>query len=209
MRHAAAGTRLVSLANINPRASDLPSLRCEQVQLWCCMATEISRRSFFRGTIDHTPMVVMRPPGAVGQSFQTLCRDCDACRHTCPEHVISMDAEGRPVLNFAEAHCTFCGTCAEVCPTGALVHREPTSSNWRACIEDTCWSMNGVSCRMCQDACPESAIRFQLKVGGRAEPAIDVGACTGCGACSTVCPATSVSFFELPQEQDFAEEDVA
>ena len=39
--------------------------------------------------------------------------------------------------------------------------------------------------------------------------AIDLDKCTGCGACSTVCPATSVSFFELPQEQDFAEEDVA
>ena len=170
------------------------------------MATEISRRGFLRGNIDYYPVAAMRPLGAVDGSFKKLCKDCDTCRNACPEQVISMDADGRPILNFAETHCTFCGTCAEVCPTGALVHREATSFNWRACIEDTCWSMNGVSCRMCQDTCPESAIRFQLMVGGRAEPAINVDACTGCGACSTVCPAASVSFFELPQD---LEEDVA
>lgn len=162
------------------------------------MATEVNRRSFLTGALRRKTADVMRPPGAVDGSFEALCSDCDLCQKLCPESVIAMDPAGQPVLDFSEGHCTFCGSCIEACPTGALAGDAALNRNWRAKIEGHCWSMNALSCRMCQDSCPENAIRFQLKLGGKADPSIDVEACTGCGACRTVCPANAVEFYSLP-----------
>jgi len=185
-----------------PRVERLLDLNsAKKLILGVAMATDISRRSFLRGDLDHEQTAVMRPPGATGQSFETLCETCDACQRVCPEKVIAMDADGRPVLDFAQAYCTMCGKCAEACPTGALIAGMATVSNWRARIDETCWSMNGISCRMCQDTCPASAIRFHLRAGGLAEPEIDVDVCSGCGGCSMVCPTGAVSFFRLPEDR--------
>lgn len=148
----------------------------------------------------------MRPPGADFGQFQNLCTQCGDCTKSCPETVIWIDANGYPTLDFSDGHCTFCGACAEACPTEALIAANAVTSPWRAKVEPTCWSLNGVTCRMCQDACDGSAIRFQLMTGGRAQPMIELEACTGCGACSTVCPAEAISFFE---DQQFQREDVA
>ena len=69
---------------------------------------------------------------------------------------------------------------------------------WRAKPNPSCMSMNGVSCRICEDACGVGAIRFRLQTGGRAEPVIDQETCTGCGACAAVCPAHAVDFERRP-----------
>ena len=161
------------------------------------MATEFTRRGFLRGSQQATGGARMRPPGAHRSLFLERCKDCEICISACPEDVTSSDDAGRPVLDFAKGSCTFCGACAEVCPTGALLPHLIEQWPWRAAIDAQCFSLNGIACRSCQDACESRAIRFKLKTGGRAEPSIDLDACTGCGACATVCPARSIHFDEV------------
>ncbi len=166
------------------------------------MTSEISRRAFLGGSAGPVEDAAMRPPGADPKTFLTLCHDCDACHAVCPERVIAVDADSRPRLDLTSGVCTFCGACAEACPTGALQADRITDWPWRARIEDSCLSLKGVSCRSCQDACEENAIRFRLQTGGRAEPVLDTGRCTGCGACSTVCPVRAIGYarhVETPQ----------
>lgn len=170
------------------------------------MAMDMSRRSFLRGAQEHDVKEVIRPPGAHATAFLSLCQDCDACVDKCPENIIAMDPAGQPVVHFSESHCTFCGACAEACPTGALDLDQAKAWAWRAQIAPSCWSLNSISCRICQDACDHNAIAFRLLTGGRAEPSVAFDSCTGCGACSAVCPADAVAFV---QRQDLQKEHVA
>lgn len=43
-------------------------------------------------------------------------------------------------------------------------------------------------CKVCGDACPASAIKFQIDGKGVWHPVIDVAACVECGRCAEVCP---------------------
>ncbi len=51
-----------------------------------------------------------------------------------------------------------------------------------------CLSMNAIICRSCGESCDDEVIKFNLQLGGVAEPILDVEQCTGCGACFSVCP---------------------
>ncbi|WP_299949187.1 ferredoxin-type protein NapF [uncultured Ruegeria sp.] len=153
-----------------------------------------SRRAFLKGKVLRDEQTSIRPPGADTAEFLDLCTQCDECREACPEDIIKFDTQGWPVVQLDSGPCTFCGDCANACPTGALNPEHIADWPWRAKVAASCLSMNGVSCRICQDVCDHSAIRFQLQTGGRAEPVLDINSCTGCGACASACPAGSVSF---------------
>lgn len=56
-----------------------------------------------------------------------------------------------------------------------------------------CLSMNAVICRSCGESCDDEAIKFDLKLGGIAEPVLNDANCTGCGACFSVCPVQVIS----------------
>ncbi|WP_366870864.1 ferredoxin-type protein NapF [uncultured Ruegeria sp.] len=167
-------------------------------------APELNRRGFLRGEMLDAAQDrhIMRPPGAMSYDFERLCQDCTLCHDACPEGIIVADNKGRPVVSLAHSSCTFCGACAETCPTGALQSDAVTDWPWRASVAPTCFSLNGIACRSCQDACEVSAIRFQLMTGGRAEPLLDQMVCTGCGACASVCPADAVAFVHDTQQAD-------
>ncbi|MCR9086248.1 MAG: ferredoxin-type protein NapF [Rhodobacteraceae bacterium] len=165
------------------------------------MATQTSRRGFLRGVSLRDDSRAIRPPGAHPARFAELCTDCDLCVSECPENILSIDATGRPVLDPASGSCTFCGLCAEACPTGALSPDRIADWPWRAQVAPSCLSLNGVSCRSCQDACEADAIRFRLQIGGRAQPVLDTDACTGCGACASVCPAGAISLVRPKLQQ--------
>ena len=62
----------------------------------------------------------------------------------------------------------------------------------RARIAETCLAEAGVECRICGENCPTGAIRFRPRLGGVAQPQLDVAACTGCGACFAPCPTRAI-----------------
>ena len=165
------------------------------------MTTQHSRRDFLRGQPTRPSAPLMRPPGAQ-PGFSQLCNGCGACARACPEALIirhEIRHEGpaggsTPVVDFSKAACTFCGACAAACETGALRSEAVSDWPWRAVITDSCLSLNGISCRSCEDACAPRAIRFRLMTGGRAAPVLDTAQCTGCGACAATCPAGAVAF---------------
>lgn len=156
-----------------------------------------SRRSFLRGRVNEMSSRTMRPPGAQAD-FSCLCDGCGDCVMACPNGIIVCSVSNGPEVHFGNGACTFCQECVRACPTGALVAMEHPAWDWRAAVNTSCLSLNGVSCRACDDACDERAIGFRLMTGGRAAPEIDLSRCTGCGACAHVCPSSSIDF-NIPQ----------
>ncbi|MDK2981886.1 MAG: 2-oxoglutarate ferredoxin oxidoreductase subunit delta [Chloroflexota bacterium] len=61
---------------------------------------------------------------------ENLCKACELCVESCPQHVIGLNAEIITPRGFHPAHliqddCTGCGICALVCPEAAItVYRE-------------------------------------------------------------------------------------
>ncbi|MFA3916165.1 ferredoxin-type protein NapF [Ruegeria hyattellae] len=159
------------------------------------MSQQTSRRAFLSARILRQDSDAIRPPGAAVLGFGELCTKCGDCVPACPEGIITVDADGFPVVELNTGSCTFCGACARSCAADALVVERLSDWPWRAAIEGAaCLSIRGVSCRLCQDSCDHGAIRFRLQLGGRAEPKLDLDTCTGCGACAHVCPADAVTF---------------
>ena len=165
------------------------------------MSDALARRDLFRGRIAARPAPApLRPPTAVDEArFAALCDGCAACAPACAEGVIRLDRARRPVLQFLHGECSFCGACADACPTGALARTGARPWTARAAIAPGCLTLSGVACRSCGDACPESALRFVPRPGGRFLPVVLDDACTGCGACVSVCPADAVAVRPAPE----------
>ena len=165
------------------------------------MTVGLARRDLFRGRLARpAPIHGLRPPTAVSETrFRTLCDGCAACAPACPETVIRLDGERRPVLRFEHGECTFCGACADACDRHALVREGVRAWTARATLSGACLAVGGVHCRTCGDACPRSAIRFTPRRDGRWLPAVDETACDGCGACVAGCPVDAVAVVEHPQ----------
>lgn len=165
------------------------------------MAIAVARRDLFRGRFTVPAKAHgLRPPTAIGEAaFAAACDGCAACAPACPEKVIRLDRERRPVLQFLHGECTFCDLCADACPTGALVRDGARAWTARAAIDGKCLAAGGVHCRSCGDACDRAAVRFRPLPDGRWLPAID-DACNGCGACVAVCPVGAVAVAERARE---------
>lgn len=146
------------------------------------------RRAFLRGRFRETEQV--RPPGST-DDFHDLCTQCGDCARACPTGIILRDQDGFPVLDMRAGQCLFCDACAEACVPGAIL--PATEWPWRASVSSSCLSVQGVSCRSCEDQCDNSAIRFRPMLGGCAQPSVDLDACSGCGACIASCPAGAIS----------------
>jgi ferredoxin-type protein NapF len=165
------------------------------------MQTELNRADLIRGRFAGTTQA-LRPPYAIAEKqFVQLCDGCDDCRDACESDVIGFDAHGYPILLFGEAECTFCEACATACPTGALSLEEARPWNVLAHIKPSCLSLNGVTCRSCEEGCGDDAIQFKLMTGGRALPVPDPGRCTGCGKCAVVCPNQSIDMRSRQAEE--------
>jgi ferredoxin-type protein NapF len=59
-------------------------------------------------------------------------------------------------------------------------------------IGSACLSLNKVECRVCEDVCPEAAIRFKPQLGGGYQIFVEAQTCTSCGECLTVCPVGAI-----------------
>ena len=170
------------------------------------MSVALARRDLFRGRLGRPAEVrALRPPTARAEAaFRAACDGCLACVEACAEKVIRLDRDHRPILQFAHGECTFCGACADVCPTGALTRTEARPWTAKAEIGAKCLALGGVHCRSCGDACPNTAIRFAPRVDGRFLPALADGPCTGCGACVGVCPVGAVTIHDGPSREGAA-----
>jgi formate dehydrogenase beta subunit len=108
-------------------------LNCELQSLKQYLAEDelrVRRRSRLFGYTDSNPLFSHEPNKCV------LCGRCvRACRelrgvgvlyykHSHGETYIGVGADPEKDVSLAEAGCRFCGACAEVCPTGAVLDRE-------------------------------------------------------------------------------------
>ncbi len=64
-----------------------------------------------------------------------------------------------------------------------------TANRRVARVAGSCFSVQGVICRLCEMQCPEKAIRLISLCGGYARPQVSAERCTGCGECVTACPS--------------------
>ncbi|MBM7060693.1 ferredoxin-type protein NapF [Pseudomonas sp. UL073] len=148
----------------------------------------LARRAWFR-RLGGAP-VVRRPPWTASD-FTERCTRCNACLDACPEQVLIGGDGGFPQLELSHSGCSLCGDCASVCEAGVF-DLSRVAFAWHAQIDAHCLALAGIHCRSCEDACAARAIRFQLQLGGPAQPQLDPLACTGCGACLAPCPNQAI-----------------
>lgn len=163
----------------------------------------LSRRQILRGDI-RGKKAPKRPPWSVAEAlFVQICTRCDACLQACEEGVLYRGSGGYPEISFANAGCTFCGDCLKACEPEALSASHPAPSlawDYKAKINPSCMSVQGIVCRACGDACDTDAIRFHLQTGGRAIPEIELERCNGCGECYAICPSKAVEISSNPND---------
>ncbi len=171
----------------------------------------ITRMQLLRGDLQgkNKPF---RPPWAIPEEyFIDYCTRCDKCIDACFDELIIKGRGGYPQMDFTQGGCDFCEDCLNVCESNALIKVADNNSNntasdnsdssqaylppWhiKAMIDLTkCLSMNATICRSCGEVCEDEVIKFDLRLGGVAEPMLNTEQCTGCGSCFSVCPVQIV-----------------
>ncbi|WP_246540079.1 ferredoxin-type protein NapF [sulfur-oxidizing endosymbiont of Gigantopelta aegis] len=173
--------------------------------------TKITRMQLLRGDLKGEK-TLFRPPWALPEEyFIDYCTRCNKCVDACFDELIVKGRGGFPQMDFKRGGCDFCEDCLNICPDNAL-KKVPTNviekeflPPWqiKASIDlSNCLSMNATICRSCGESCDDEAINFTLKLGGIAEPELNVDACTGCGACFSVCPVQVISLRSIVLDKE-------
>jgi len=172
-----------------------PSRDADDYHAWMRSRT-LSRRGLFRGLLASGQRAMhdsqresilhrqsARPPQAIAEPlFLQSCDGCAACRDSCPMGIIVF-REGKPEINIEFAECDFCAACTQACTRGALMADIAMDTGLRPGISDHCLGRLDNLCRMCEIACPRTAIFFNQ----HNQPAVDHERCNGCGKCKLVC----------------------
>jgi ferredoxin-type protein NapF len=154
----------------------------------------MARRAFLRGRIRSTEPAI-RPPWAMpAEVFEQRCDGCGDCVGACPTGIVKIAVNGLAQVDFSRGECRFCGQCVSICLPQALLLREAESA-WtvKAAVGTRCLSAAGIECRVCGECCEVGAIRFRPRLGGPAQPELESGRCTGCGACFGPCPVSAIA----------------
>jgi ferredoxin-type protein NapF len=155
----------------------------------------LSRRGALTGASS-----VHRPPWTDEARVRKNCTSCGDCIDACPEAIVIKGPAGTPAIDFTRGACTFCAACASACGEG--VFRDISQAPWDLTVQITpsCFLKLGISCQSCTDACDEQALRFDMRAGVVGEIVLSAEACTGCGACLPVCPASAIEIHQ-PKRQ--------
>ena len=149
------------------------------------------------------------PPGSLSASNMAKhCTGCQLCVSECPNDVLRPSSDFshfmQPMSSYERGYCRpECNRCAEVCPTGAihpitLAEKSSIQIGHAVWIKKNCISVtDGVSCGNCARHCPTGAIEMvpldEDDENSPYVPAVNEGACIGCGACENLCPARPFS----------------
>lgn len=151
-----------------------------------------SRRGFLTGA-----RAEFRPPFTTEARLARACSGCGACVKACPEGILQTGPGGLPRLKPGLGECTFCRACVTACPEDVFAEGPPWEVTAR--LTGSCLLTAGISCRLCSDACPNGALRFDAFA--RPVGAIAIGPdCTGCGACLIPCPQAALTLHDPRQE---------
>jgi len=111
------------------------------------------------------------------------CSGCRACLLACALRNFGLNNPKYGAINitgrfpspgkFEVKVCTQCGTCRDVCPTGAI--KEGPGGALRVDYDEC------IGCGVCVESCPEKVLRF---IGERNVAFV----CVGCGECVRYCP---------------------
>jgi ferredoxin-type protein NapF len=134
--------------------------------------------------------LVIRPPYYNESSdFLKECINCEGfCATFCEEHIIIIQEDSTPKLDFSKNGCTYCDECAINCPSSVLSLEN--KGNIKAIISIdilTCLSWHNTMCFSCKDPCDDEAIDFLAMF----RPQINDN-CTSCGFCVSVCPTNAI-----------------
>ena len=169
------------------------------------VSVDQSRRGFLTDSLltregrDQVQKQVQRlgliPPGLGPTSSTENCANCSGfCAKKCPQKIIQLHPDnhqlkGQPYLEFSRNGCTFCNECYAACPE-QIDHKPNQFSLGKALLnQEKCYAWLGIICMSCISVCPEQLFKFDKS----RKPSIKLDACTGCGSCIKVCPATAIS----------------
>jgi ferredoxin-type protein NapF len=158
--------------------------------------TDKAKRAFFtrfsgksQNNVNNEPL-----PWLVNASqFHEQCIRCNKCIDVCETKIITHGDGGFPIVDFSKGECTFCYSCASVCPEPLFDSKATLPWQAEISIKDSCLAKKNVECRSCMENCEPMAITFKLSIGSVAQPSLDSDSCTGCGACVAVCPSDCIS----------------
>ena len=151
----------------------------------------------------------LTPPGSLSASNMAQhCTGCQLCVSECPNDVLrpstSLMTLMQPTMSYDRGYCRpECTRCSEVCPAGAIRPigvEEKTSiqTGHAVVVAMECISAKGEDeCGNCARHCPAGAIVMVPTAPdddlSPSVPAVNEGACIGCGACEYVCPVRPLS----------------
>jgi len=151
-----------------------------------------SRRAFLKLPCPPESKTI-RPPWTDENAIAAACTGCNGCIEACPENILGTDPAGRPVVEFNGGECTFCRKCAEACDANVFDLTREAPWNLVAALQPGCLQDHGISCQLCRDLCPATAIRVDLAKRPFGRLKIDTAVCTGCGACLAACPQDALA----------------
>ncbi len=137
------------------------------------------------------------------------CKECVLCYKACPTGAIKREIfvnrqsieeknEIKGSLEIDREKCNLCGICAYFCEVFKMVEKEPNPLDPMPFSDILIDEGKCDYCKLCEDVCPEKAIRVEGKKISYilpekiAEIKIQQELCSHCGYCEEVCPYEAI-----------------